>query len=207
MYLRNQVNFDGGSQIWSTANRGVGSLFPGIHTNVPEIITRVLREIPGILPIWPKIWLILGPNANQPQTRLRAKNLTISTQFSRENREEKRGCCREKGKENRRGARGKLCSAQATSALRACSFSRATTPCCKPTHYPQRWRQRASSPPRPIWPCRVRRVYRPSNRTITAQRGLSSFLILHDTAHWARARTGKILILHNTGHGTGAHWH
>ena len=39
--------------------------------------TRVLREISGILPIWPKIWLILGPN--QPQTRLRAKKLTIST--------------------------------------------------------------------------------------------------------------------------------
>ena len=31
---------------------------------------RVLRKIPGILPIWPKLWLILGPN--QPQTRLRA---------------------------------------------------------------------------------------------------------------------------------------
>ena len=35
--------------------------------------TRVLREIPGILPIWPKIWLILGPN--QPQTRLRARKI------------------------------------------------------------------------------------------------------------------------------------
>ena len=28
--------------------------------------TRVLREIPGILPIWPKIWLILGPNKAKP---------------------------------------------------------------------------------------------------------------------------------------------
>ena len=51
--------------------------------------------------IWPKIWLILGPN--QPQTRLRAQNLTISTQFSRENREEKRGCCREKRKGKQTG--------------------------------------------------------------------------------------------------------
>ena len=68
-------------------------------------ITRVLREIPGILPIWPKIWLILGPN--QPQTRLRAKNLTISTQFSRENREEKRGCCREERKGKQPGCERK----------------------------------------------------------------------------------------------------
>ena len=36
-----------------------------------------------------KIWLILGPN--QPQTRLSAQNLTISTKFSRKNREAKRG--------------------------------------------------------------------------------------------------------------------
>ena len=55
--------------------------------------------------IWPKIWLILGPN--QPQTRLRAQNLTISTQFSRENREEKRGCCREKRKGKQTGCERK----------------------------------------------------------------------------------------------------
>ena len=69
--------------------------------------TRVLREIPGILPIWPKIWLILGPKPNQPQTRLRAQNLTISTQLSRENREEKRGCCREKRKGKQTGCERK----------------------------------------------------------------------------------------------------
>ena len=67
--------------------------------------TRVLRKIPGILPIWPKIWLILGPN--QPQTRLRAQNLTISTEFSRENREEKRGCCRENRKGKQMGCERK----------------------------------------------------------------------------------------------------
>ena len=96
------------SESWSGAKSEAklrkSTKYPG-GRRVISRYTRVLREIPGILPIWPKIWLILGPN--QPQTRLRAKNLTISTQFSRENREEKRGCCREKGKENRRGARGK----------------------------------------------------------------------------------------------------
>ena len=56
-----------------------------------------------LLPIWPKIWLILGPNQPQTQTRLRApQNLTISTEFSWENRKN-----REKRKENRWGARGK----------------------------------------------------------------------------------------------------
>ena len=82
--------------------------YPG-GRRVSSRYTRVLRKIPGILPIWPKIWLILGPN--QPQTRLSAQSLTISTEFSRENREEKRGCCK-KGKENRRGARGKPALAQ-----------------------------------------------------------------------------------------------
>ena len=74
--------------------------YPG-DRRVISRYTRVLRKIPGILPIWPKIWLILGPN--QPQTRLRAQNLTISTEFSRENREEKRGCCREKRKGKQTG--------------------------------------------------------------------------------------------------------
>ena len=87
------------SESWSGAKSEAklrkSTKYPG-GRRVISRYTRVLREMPGILPIWPKIWLILGPN--QPQTRLRAKNLTISTQFSRENREEKRGCCREKRK-------------------------------------------------------------------------------------------------------------
>ena len=39
MYLRKQVNFDGGSQIWSTANRGVGS-----HTRA-DSVKRTCTEI------------------------------------------------------------------------------------------------------------------------------------------------------------------
>ena len=35
--------------------------YPG-GRRVSSRYTRVLRKIPGILPIWPKIWLILGPN-------------------------------------------------------------------------------------------------------------------------------------------------
>ena len=92
------------SESWSGAKSEAklrkSTKYPG-GRRVISRYTRVLREIPGILPIWPKIWLILGPN--QPQTRLRAKNLTISTQFSRENREEKRGCCREKRKGKQTG--------------------------------------------------------------------------------------------------------
>ena len=101
------------SESWSGAKSEAklrkSTKYPG-GRRVNSRYARVLRKIPGILPIWPKIWLILGPN--QPQTRLRAQNLTISTEFSREKREEKRGCCREKGKENRRGARGKPRRAQ-----------------------------------------------------------------------------------------------
>ena len=78
--------------------------YPG-GRRVNSRYARVLRKIPGILPIWPKIWLILGPN--QPQTRLRAQNLTISTEFSREKREEKRGCCREKRKGKQTGCERK----------------------------------------------------------------------------------------------------
>ena len=55
----------------------------------------------GILPIL----LISAPK--QPQTRLRAQNLTISTEFSRERREEKRGCCREKRKGKQTGCERK----------------------------------------------------------------------------------------------------
>ena len=87
------------SESWSGAKSEAklrkSTKYPG-GRRVNSRYARVLRKIPGILTIWPKIWLILGPN--QPQTRLRAKNLTISTEFSRENREEKRGCCREKRK-------------------------------------------------------------------------------------------------------------
>ena len=83
--------------------------YPG-GRRVNSRYARVLRKIPGILPIWPKIWLILGPN--QPQTRLRAQNLTISTQISRKIERKREGVVEKKGKENRRGARGKLCSAQ-----------------------------------------------------------------------------------------------
>ena len=96
------------SESWSGAKSEAklrkSTKYPG-GRRVISRYTRVLREIPGILPIWPKIWLILGPN--QPQTRLRAQNLTISTEFPRENREEKRGCCREKrkGKVKRDGVR------------------------------------------------------------------------------------------------------
>ena len=93
--------------------------------------TRVLRKIPGILTIWPKIWLILGPN--QPQTRLSAQNLTISTEFSRENREKREGaverflaipnkfvclCCREKGKGKQTGCERKTSYSLTNLALR-----------------------------------------------------------------------------------------
>ena len=87
------------SESWSGAKSEAklrkSTKYPG-GRRVNSRYARVLRKTPGILPIWPKIWLIWGPN--QPQTRLRAQNLTISTEFSRENREEKRGCCREKRK-------------------------------------------------------------------------------------------------------------
>ena len=92
------------SESWSGAKSEAklrkSTKYPG-GRRVNSRYTRVLRKIPGILPIWPKIWLILGPN--QPQTRLRAQNLTISTEFSREKREEKRGCCREKRKGKQTG--------------------------------------------------------------------------------------------------------
>ena len=52
------------------------------------VFYRYTRGFPGTPAILP-ILLIWGPK--QPQTRLRAKKLTISTEFSRENREEKRG--------------------------------------------------------------------------------------------------------------------
>ena len=54
----------------------------------------------GILPIL----LILAPK--QPQTQLRAQKMTILTEFSPENREENRGCCREK-REKRNGGKEK----------------------------------------------------------------------------------------------------
>ena len=96
------------SESWSGAKSEAklrkSTKYPG-GRRVISRYTRVLREIPGILPIWPKIWLILGPN--QPQTRLRAQNLTISTEFSREKREEKRGCCREKRKGKQTGCERK----------------------------------------------------------------------------------------------------
>ena len=96
------------SESWSGAKSEAklrkSTKYPG-GRRVISRSTRVLRKIPGILPIWPKIWLILGPN--QPQTRLRAQNLTISTEFSRENREEKRGCCREKRKGKETGCERK----------------------------------------------------------------------------------------------------
>ena len=94
------------SESWSGAKSEAklrkSTKYPG-GRRVISRYTRVLRKIPGILPIWPKIWLILGPN--QPQTRLRAQNLTISTQFSPENREEKRGCCIEKKERKTDGVR------------------------------------------------------------------------------------------------------
>ena len=95
------------SESWSGAKSEAklrkSTKYPGCPggRSVVSRYTRVLRKIPGILPIWPKIWLIAGPNP--PQTRPRAQNLTISTQFSRENREEKRGCCREKRKGKQTG--------------------------------------------------------------------------------------------------------
>ena len=96
------------SESWSGAKSEAklrkSTKYPG-GRRVNSRYTRVLRKIPGILPIWPKIWLILGPN--QPQTRLRAQNLTISTEFSREKREEKRGCCREKRKGKQTGCERK----------------------------------------------------------------------------------------------------
>ena len=92
------------SESWSGAKSEAklrkSTKYPG-GRRVNSRYARVFRKIPGILPNWPKIWLILGPN--QPQTRLRAQNLTISTEFSREKREEKRGCCREKRKGKQTG--------------------------------------------------------------------------------------------------------
>ena len=68
------------SESWSGAKSEAklrkSTKYPG-GRRVNSRYTRVLRKIPGILPIWPKIWLILGPN--QPQTRLSAQNLTSST--------------------------------------------------------------------------------------------------------------------------------
>ena len=95
------------SESWSGAKSEAklrkSTKYPG-GRRVNSRYARVLRKIPGILPIWPKIWLILGPN--QPQTRLRAKNLTISTEFSGK-REEKRGGCREKRKGKQTGCERK----------------------------------------------------------------------------------------------------
>ena len=89
------------SESWSGAKSEAklrkSTKYPG-GRRVNSRYARILRKIPGILPIWSKIWLILGPN--QPQTRLRAQN---STEFSREKREEKRGCCREKRKGKQTG--------------------------------------------------------------------------------------------------------
>ena len=63
------------SESWSGAKSEAklrkSTKYPG-GRRVISRYTRVLREIPGILPIWPKIWLILGPN--QPQTRLRERD-------------------------------------------------------------------------------------------------------------------------------------
>ena len=100
------------SESWSGAKSEAklrkSTKYPG-GRRVNSRYARVFRKIPGILPNWPKIWLILGPN--QPQTRLRAQNLTISTEFSREKREEKRGCCREKRKGKETGCERKsVCS-------------------------------------------------------------------------------------------------
>ena len=64
------------SESWSGAKSEAklrkSTKYPG-GRRVNSRYTRVLRKIPGILPIWPKIWLILGPN--QPQTRLRARKI------------------------------------------------------------------------------------------------------------------------------------
>ena len=94
--------------------------YPG-GRRVNSRCTRVLRKIPGILPIWPKIWLILGPN--QPQTRLRAQNLTISTEFSREKREEKRGCCREKRKGKQTGCERQTLFVEPNERAKRCTWS------------------------------------------------------------------------------------
>ena len=106
------------SESWSGAKSEAklrkSTKYPG-GRRVNSRYARVFRKIPGILPIWPKIWLILGPN--QPQTRLRAQNLTISTEFSREKREEKRGCCREKRKGKQTG-----CERQTSLSPKTCMF-------------------------------------------------------------------------------------
>ena len=63
------------SESWSGAKSEAklrkSTKYPG-GRRVNSRYARVLRKIPGILPIWPKIWLILGPN--QPQTRLRGQS-------------------------------------------------------------------------------------------------------------------------------------
>ena len=53
------------SESWSGAKSEAklrkSTKYPG-GRRVNSRYARVLRKIPGILPIWPKIWLILGPN-------------------------------------------------------------------------------------------------------------------------------------------------
>ena len=92
------------SESWSGAKSGAklrkSANYPGIF-QVCTMKKLVYPQNTGILPIL----LISAPK--QPQTRLRAQNLTISTQFSRENREEKRGCCREKRKGKETGCERK----------------------------------------------------------------------------------------------------
>ena len=103
--LGQNLNTKNISQNLSEAKLRKSTKYPG-GRRVISRSTRVLRKIPRHFDdLEPKIWLILGPN--QPQTRLRAKNLTISTEFSRENREEKRGCCREKRKGKQTGCERK----------------------------------------------------------------------------------------------------
>ena len=100
------------SESWSGAKSEAklrkSTKYPG-GRRVISRYTRVLRKIPGILTIWPKNLADFGP-----------KLASDSAQFSRENREEKRGCCREKRKGKQTGCESeenlvqpKICSAMA----------------------------------------------------------------------------------------------
>ena len=82
----------------------------------PRVIsryTRVLRKIPGILPIWPINLADFGPKPASDSAQCSEPKFDDSHGVFPGNREEKRqkrGCCREKRK--RRGARGKPQTAQ-----------------------------------------------------------------------------------------------
>ena len=117
------------SESWSGAKSEAklrkSANYPGIF-QVCTMKKLVYPQNTGILPIL----LISAPK--QPQTRLRAQNLTISTQFSRENREENRGCCREKRKGKPTGCERKTSDSPQTALKRQSSVCPPAPPLAPP---------------------------------------------------------------------------